>query len=448
MVALPAINIAHAQHSHIIIHGPVIENAVGEEALKQIRLNSQVTISTVLENTSPVSIPYVLIVEVRDKNDGITVFLDYDDSILLRSNHDEVSMSWTPKERGEFYLRAFLISSWYEPILLKEPMQSEITVGFTEVLAELPEEPLPPLSPEEQSKENLGNLTLAQLKQYALDIINADREGNGLRAVLLSENAAAQMHAEDLYNAKYNSSHWTPDGMKPYMRYTVFGGEGAVSQNVHAGHIYAPEDIEDCKAGLASCSIIDMTEMLELSNYAMMFDDEECCDNGHRDNILDPYHTHVSIGLAYDDYYFAYVQNFEANYIDLDTSVWESEGYVKMAGKFLTQSEPDYIGIFYDEYPTHAVYQRDKDRNSYDSGELIAFVLKPLQAGYRVAPGAGDYYVLEANKWTVREASFNIDFALNQIVEKYGRGVYTIHLIAESDDGNAYALTTYSIFKE
>jgi uncharacterized protein YkwD len=448
MVALPAINTAHAQGSHIVVYGPVIENAVGEEALKQIRLNSQVTISTILENTSPVSTPYVLIVEVRDKNDGITVFLDYDDSMLFRSNHDEVSMSWTPKERGEFYLRAFLISSWNEPSLLHPVVQSEILVGLTEVLAELPEEPIPPLSPEEQTKANLGNLTLAQLRQYALDIINADREGHGLRPVLLSDNPAAQKHAEDLYNTKHNSSHWTTDGMKPYMRYTFFGGEGAVSQNVHAGHIYAPEDIANCEAARAFCSIIDMTEMLELSNYAMMFDDEECCDNGHRDNILDPYHTHVSIGLAYDDYYFAYVQNFEANYMDLDIPVWESEGYVKMAGKLLTQSEPAYIGIYFDEYPTHAIYQRDKDRNSYDSGDPVAFILKPLEAGYRIAPGAEDYYVLEANKWTVREGSLNLEFALNQIVEKYGRGVYTIRLVAESDDGSTYTLTTYSIFKE
>jgi hypothetical protein len=56
--------------------------------------------------------------------------------------------------------------------------------------------------------------------------------------------------------------------------------------------------------------------------------------------------------------------------------------------------------------------------------------------------------VLEAKKWTVREGSFNIEFALNQIVEKYGRGVYTIRMIAEINDGDAYELTTYSIFKE
>ena len=65
-----------------------------------------------------------------------------------------------------------------------------------------------------------------------------------------------------------------------------------------------------------------------------------------------------------------------------------------------------------------------------------------------IAAGAENYYVLEANKWTVREGSLDLEFALNQIVEKYGRGVYTIRLIAERDDGYAYELTTYSIFKE
>lgn len=49
-----------------------------------------------------------------------------------------------------------------------------------------------------------------------------------------------------------------------------------------------------------------------------VYNDTICCDNAHRHNILNKYHTHVSIGIAYDNTYFAIVQNFENNYIKFD----------------------------------------------------------------------------------------------------------------------------------
>ena len=79
---------------------------------------------------------------------------------------------------------------------------------------------------EDPVKEN------SSLVQYALDIINEDRQKFNLAPVALSSNKAAQVHADDLFRSRYlEPSHWTTDGMKPYMKYSTYNGTGYVDQN-------------------------------------------------------------------------------------------------------------------------------------------------------------------------------------------------------------------------
>lgn len=73
---------------------------------------------------------------------------------------------------------------------------------------------------------------LTALKAYALNKINQDRERFGLPHVVIdNDNATAQTQANELLNTQA-LSHWTTDGMKPYMRYSVYGGHDNVVQNV------------------------------------------------------------------------------------------------------------------------------------------------------------------------------------------------------------------------
>ena len=65
-----------------------------------------------------------------------------------------------------------------------------------------------------------------------LGVINLRREERGLPLVELGDNKAAQQHAEALL-ANCASSHWGPDGMKPYMRYTLAGGTQSSAENVN-----------------------------------------------------------------------------------------------------------------------------------------------------------------------------------------------------------------------
>lgn len=75
--------------------------------------------------------------------------------------------------------------------------------------------------------------SLPELRAFALELINRDRQINGLPALvedpLLSQ--SAQRHAEDMKNRHYYA-HITPEGRTPTDRFTALGGQGGVGENI------------------------------------------------------------------------------------------------------------------------------------------------------------------------------------------------------------------------
>ena len=276
-----------------------------------------------------------------------------------------------------------------------------------------------------------------ELVQYVLDRVNKDRTDMGLLPVKLSSNEAAQMQAEDVFRTK-QISHWTTNGEKPYMTYTQYDGEGSVQQNVAIAG-FSPEQYEQCVTNiLVECEKIEPLSTIEQLQNEMMYNDKECCNDGHRNNILDPHHTHMSIGIVYDQYYLAFVQNFENNY-GLNVDVKNSE--IEVSGTLL-HGQLDHIAIYYDEMPTREVYEQNKDLLSYSAGELVAMVVKPLPPGYYYESPQG-YNLIEANRWDVKGDSANVMFDLADAVDK--DGAYT--LFAQVKDGEEMVdVTSYSIF--
>lgn len=275
-----------------------------------------------------------------------------------------------------------------------------------------------------------------ELVQHALDLINEDRVDFGLPPVELSLNLAGQVHAEDVYRTK-QISHWMTNGDKPYMTYTRYGGEGSVQQNVAIAGFSAAQYQECLTSILVDCERIDPLYTIEELEYEMVYKDKECCNDGHKDNILDPHHTHVSIGIVYDEYYLAFVQNFENNY-GLDVSV--NNGQVRFTGELL-EGELEQISIYFDDMPDTNTYDRNKQLLSYSSGELAAIVVKPLPSGYYYETPKG-YSLIQANRWGEGD-SINVAFNLARAVED--DGVYT--LFATVMDGDeTFDVTSYSIF--
>jgi uncharacterized protein YkwD len=276
-----------------------------------------------------------------------------------------------------------------------------------------------------------------ELVQHALDLINKDRTDFGLLPVKLSSNQAAQTHAEDVFRTK-QISHWNTDGEKPYMTYTQYGGKGSVQQNIAIAG-FSAEEYKQCVTNiLVDCEEIELLPIIEDLQYEMMYNDKECCNDGHRNNILDPRHTHVSIGIVYDHYYLAFVQNFESNY-GLNVEVKNSE--IKISG-ILLDGELDHIGIYYDEMPTQEVYEQNKHLLSYSTGELVAMVVKPLPPGYYYKSLQG-YNLIEANTWTVQDDSVNVMFDLADAVDK--DGAYTLFTVVK-DGEEIFDVTSYSVF--
>ena len=277
-----------------------------------------------------------------------------------------------------------------------------------------------------------------ELVQHVLNRINKDRADFGLLPVELSSNQAAQIHAEDVFGTR-QISHWMTNGEKPYMTYTQYDGEGSVQQNVAIAG-FSPEQYDQCVTNvLVKCEEIEPLSTIDQLQYEMMYNDKECCNNGHKDNILNPRHTHVSIGIVYDQYYLALVQNFENNY-GLDVDV-EDSSEIEISGTLL-EGQLDHIAIYYDEMPTRAAYEQNKDLLSYSAGELVAVIVKPLPPGYYYESLEG-YDIIEADRWIEQSDSVNIGFDLADAVEE--DGAYTLFALVK-DGEEVFDATSYSVF--
>jgi uncharacterized protein YkwD len=287
------------------------------------------------------------------------------------------------------------------------------------------------------SSQQPSTMPREELVQHVLNRINKDRADSGLLPVELSPNQAAQIHAEDVFRTK-QISHWMTNGEKPYMTYTQYDGEGSVQQNVAIAG-FSPEQYEQCVTNvLIKCEEIEPLSTIDQLQYEMMYNDKECCNDGHKNNILNPRHTHVSIGIVYDQYYLALVQNFENNY-GLDVEMEDSE--IEMSGTLL-DGQLDHIAIYYDEMPTQAVYEQNKDLLSYSAGELVAVVVKPLPPGYYYESLEG-YDVVEADRWIEQRDSVNVGFDLADAVDK--DGTYTLFALVK-DGEEMFDVTSYSVF--
>jgi hypothetical protein len=276
-----------------------------------------------------------------------------------------------------------------------------------------------------------------ELVQHALAVINSEREKAGLEPVSLSANEAAQVHAEDVHRTK-QISHWMENGEKPYMTYTRLGGEGSVHQNVAIAG-FGPEEYDNCVSTVILCERIDPVDAIDELSYEMVYNDEECCDNGHRENILDPNHTNVSIGISYDQYYIALVQNFEADY-SLDVSADGSD--VEIEGRAPAGAQLHNIAVYYDPLPTPQAYEDNKDRLAYDAGEFVASVFEPLPFGMQYQQPE-DYEVIEADSW-MEGRTVDARFDLGPVMSR--DGVYTVYATFEDRDGEQFTATSYSIF--
>jgi uncharacterized protein YkwD len=269
------------------------------------------------------------------------------------------------------------------------------------------------------------------LSSFTLNLINQDRANQSAQPVTLGASPAGQQHADSMLKYDY-FSHFDTQGFKPYMRYTLLGGVGAVSENV-AYITWKGNHFTNTSAVESSISTLE---------HALMYNDSVCCNNGHRLDIINPLHNRVALGLAYNSTTLFFVEDFENYYIDLNYNV--SKAYVfSMTGNVVTPvPSPVQIYVTYDATPSpESSAQLDAGPSEYSAGELLGGVLPPCNDACSVF-AAG--LTVRATVWQATPESLNITFDLSRFIQVHGSGVYTVYLVTGADAGTA--LTSISVF--
>jgi len=180
-----------------------------------------------------------------------------------------------------------------------------------------------------------------RLCQYMLDLINQARADADLAPVSMNALATsvAQQHAEEMAANNY-LSHWDLAGLGPDMRYNAAGGSYKSQENVYSFHrTYQgnPLPLSDWEQEVKKA--FDYL----FSSYL------------HRSNILNPEHTHVGIGLAYDEASgeFRAVQMFLNRYLELDNASHTARPgeRVTITGRLLQDADEVLINLDYETFP-------------------------------------------------------------------------------------------------
>ncbi len=360
--------------------------------------------------------------------------------VLILDSPTELSFSFGDQSRTHSH---FLLDTWYENRGLAELDKRDTAQGFGGTsLAANTSRPqhladgkiwhtradVPPR--DSDLVESLveaaydRSASLDRLYNVALDAINDHRTAMGREPVQLSDNTAAQMHAQDVLE-QLAISHYMSNGEKPYMTYSMTGGAGYVAQNVAFGGYDRPWQC----GGYVICTKIDPATDILAHHNGMMFDDAHA-DWGHRDNILDPYHTHVSLGVAYTDYTLVFVQNFEtrriegvgptggpANPVSLDGA-----GRITVAGSMDAGLGVHSIDVYYDPLPSTRTYRMHANDMSYGLGDPIAYVYEPHPYGY-ISMGKT---IIMADRWNTSGGTVLIEFDAPAGMSK--NGAYTFYV--------------------
>tara|TARA_B100000676_G_C17983085_1_gene790228 strand:- start:55 stop:1371 length:1317 start_codon:yes stop_codon:yes gene_type:complete len=283
------------------------------------------------------------------------------------------------------------------PTQIPSPPTPTITPPPTPTITPPPTQipPTPTLVPKSLSYEELVNKNI-DLKRKTLELVNEVRLKNRLNPLTLGSNPAAQIHAEDAIKYGYQS-HWMANGEKPYMVYSRTGGDSYARENV-SSRGWSPKDwIEyNCDSPNVLCNPKTPLEATYLSFEDLMNS------KGHRENILDPTHLKLNMGIAWDENkrYYSFVQQFEGGHFTIKNISFKDD-YLSFS---ILNNSYDYtfndetsVRIVYDPLPQSVLdnegYHTDKFRSvcvggGYSSCENrggendVAIIRKPLEDGY------------------------------------------------------------------
>ncbi|MDE1860760.1 MAG: CAP domain-containing protein [Candidatus Micrarchaeota archaeon] len=287
-------------------------------------------------------------------------------------------------------------------------------------------------------------LNYSYLVNYTLELINQDRAAFGAAPVSLSQEPSGQQHAGSMLQYNY-FSHWDIYGMKPYMRYTALGGTESVDENIATLSSRECSYIGHAIAGQSACTgALNVTKSISNMEYSMMYNDSACCNNGHRENILDPNHNQVRIGIAYNSSTIYLVEDFIDSYVSwFQKSPGYSNGEVTLAGRITPGKPISTILVAYDPPVSNMSRSTLDGTGPYGYGTNIAGVAKGRLEYYP------DLQTIYADSYQVNGNQFYISFNISSLVSQYGAGEYTMGLWlngSSSSGGGSFVAATYTVF--
>ncbi|MBI3940725.1 MAG: CAP domain-containing protein [Acidobacteria bacterium] len=237
----------------------------------------------------------------------------------------------------------------------------------------------------------------------------------------------ADEHCREMLQWDY-VSHWNRAGLKPYMRYSSGGITDHTAENIASlkdtsfrpvmGHIWQ--------------------EMIRRHESLLH---EQAPDDLHRKSILNPQHTHVGIGLAYDETGMTLIEVFAGRYLSvapLPRRAKLSEKVSLRAKSVSRDFKLEGISIFYDELPRPYSAGDLAATHSYGFPDAERILRRRLPSPYVYQGGGAGEIRVDPDESFVCEIEFF----------KKQPGVYTVVVWLKKDgaENKPFMATDISIF--
>ena len=282
-------------------------------------------------------------------------------------------------------------------------------------------------------------ISLEELREYAVELINADRAKHGVAPVVLGSNPAAQLHAQEMLEHNY-FSRWWKDGRSTYMVYSTTGGTSYVRESIAwTGWREEGWQAADCDSPRVRCDLSSPQENINDIHRNRMSTMENSS-SVQRENILDDGHGAVNIGVAFDNKWIVLVHHFEGGDVEADALPSLARDGTLSLSLFKKSADveiADIVGVYYDPLPTPKKPEMIDNVVNYcigkgfsaDCDNPVARVLKP--------PGPGRQYAnldpneVVADEWEETGDSFSFSAPLGNLVNE--PGVFTVVVWSASD---------------
>ncbi len=194
-------------------------------------------------------------------------------------------------------------------------------------------------TPVERGK--FGPADLPWIRDQLLQLVNNERAAVGAPPLALDDLASrvALEHAVDMATGDF-LSHWGRDGRKPYQRYSFAGGSDAMEENVSAA-----ENIASITPKGVANDLADMHAIMHA---------EVPPNDGHRQAMLAPQHTHVGFGVGLNERSLRLAEIYVSRYVHIDPIPQQAKvkATVVLTGRLLNANHFLHeVDVFYEPLP-------------------------------------------------------------------------------------------------